>query len=74
MTNYTKFPQHRCHIGFTIMFNDNKYSWCDDTPNQRKYLRESHYCDGAMKVYVGKINKWFRIDEFKKYLIESNDI
>lgn len=72
MTNHSYFPAWRCHTGFIIEFNEYQYSWSPDTPKQRKYVRESNYCDEAKRIYHGELEKWFTVEEFKNFCIEEN--
>jgi ssDNA-binding Zn-finger/Zn-ribbon topoisomerase 1 len=72
MTNYTTFPVWRCQTGFTIKFSEDRYSWSDDTKNQRMYLLTSNYVNGAESVYVGMLNKWMKPEEFREFCKEDN--
>ena len=59
MTNYTNYPGHRFERGTCIICFDTGYSWCKLYENQKKYLTESSYLDGAtridIKLYNGKV-------------------
>lgn len=58
MTNYINYPGHRFERGTCIICFDTSYSWCKLYENQKKYLAESSYLDGAsridIKLYSGK--------------------
>jgi hypothetical protein len=68
MTNSSTYPSWRDYYGIIIEFDDTHYSWSINSPAQRKYLLNSDYCDGAKRVYVCNIKKWFGLSEFKEYL------
>ena len=72
MTNYTKFPIWRSHDGFTIKYNEHKYSWSDDRVSQREYLATSTYLDKAEKVFVGRLDIWMDVQEFRSLCNDSN--
>lgn len=55
MTNYSCYPKWRDYYGIIIEFNENQYSWSENSPAQRKYLLESSYCDSAKRIYVCNI-------------------
>ena len=55
MTNYRTFPTWRKY-GIVIKFNDDKFSWCENTPANRKYLKTSEYCSKATEFYVWENN------------------
>jgi|688.fasta_scaffold532060_2 ssDNA-binding Zn-finger/Zn-ribbon topoisomerase 1 len=67
MTNYQKFPIWRKY-GIVIKFNDGKFSWCENTPANRKYLKTSDYCSKAIEFYVWEIDKTYQskkeLDEY----------
>lgn len=68
MTNYDKYPSWRDYYGIIIEFNENRYSWSENIPAQRKYLLESSYCASTKRIYVCNIKTWFTLNEFKFYL------
>jgi hypothetical protein len=55
MTNYSKFPSWRKN-GIVIKFDDHKFSWCDNTLANRKYLKTSAYCINAIEFFVWENN------------------
>jgi ssDNA-binding Zn-finger/Zn-ribbon topoisomerase 1 len=67
MTNYSKFPNWRKY-GIVIKFNVGKFSWCENNPANRKYLKTSSYCLNANEFYVWENNKTFyskiELDEY----------
>jgi ssDNA-binding Zn-finger/Zn-ribbon topoisomerase 1 len=67
MTNYQKFPNWRKY-GIVIKFNDGKFSWCENTPANRKYLKTSNYCSTAIEFYVWENDQTFKskmeLDEY----------
>ena len=68
MTNYTTFPKWRKN-GIVIKFDDCRFSWCENTKSQRKYLLESNYCSDAVEFYVWENETSYKtIAEFKSYL------
>lgn len=72
MTNYDCFPKHRKY-GIVIKFNENQYSWSENSAAQRKYLLESNYLEGAIEIYVWENNKTYKdINDFKNYLKVRN--
>lgn len=73
MTNYSYFPKHR-RYGIVIKFADDRYSWSENNPAQRRYLAESNYCDRAIEFYVWK-NKttYHNFNDFKNYLLNEDD-
>lgn len=59
MTNYSTYPKHRLENNSCIIcFDDGSFSWCSLYNNQRLYLLNSGYLDGAeridVKFYSGK--------------------
>jgi hypothetical protein len=72
MTNYDKFPYWRAKQGITIKFNENTFSWTIDNINQRNYLTNSTYLDGSIAIYIGRLNLWLSVDNFKRYCIDEN--
>jgi hypothetical protein len=72
MTNYNQFPYWRAKQGITIKFNENNFSWTIENINQRNYLANSTYLDGALAVYIGRLNLWLSVDDFKRYCVDEN--
>lgn len=76
MTNYVSYPYHRFYNNTCIIcFEKGNYSWCYLSDNQKKYLINSNYLDGATRVDI-KINNGQRyeltVDQFKSWI--SNGI
>ena len=71
MTNYIKYPGHRFERGTCIICFDAGYSWCMLHENQKKYLAESNYLDGAsridIKLYSGKVFS-LSVEQFKDWV------
>ena len=73
MTNYDYFPKHRLY-GIVIKFAEDRYSWCENTASQRKYLAESTYCNKAVEFFVWKNNTTYKnFEDFKAYLLNEDD-
>lgn len=73
MTNYTRFPHWRKY-GIVMKFNEEQYSWCDNTKANRKYLIESEYCSNGVEFYVWENNTTYtQLETFKKFLNERQD-
>jgi ssDNA-binding Zn-finger/Zn-ribbon topoisomerase 1 len=58
MTNCTRFPTWR-KCGIVIKLNDNNFSWCENTPANRKYLKTSEYCSKAIEFYVWENDTYY---------------
>jgi hypothetical protein len=68
MTNYSNFPKWRKY-GIVITFSEHKFSWCENTQTNRKYLIESEYCSNGIDFYIWENGKTYTaLDEFKEYL------
>ena len=75
MTNYSNFPHWRKY-GIVIKFSEHRYSWCENSKANRKYLIESEYCSNGIEFYVWENdNTYTTLEDFKLYLKEkqSND-
>lgn len=73
MTNYSCFPKWRKY-GIVMKFTDSQYSWCENTPANRKYLIESDYCNGGIEFYVWENDTIYKdLDSFKDYLKNKVD-
>lgn len=68
MNNMRSFPIWRGH-GIAIKFGEHRYSWCENTDANRKYLIESNYCNNAIEIYVFENDiTYYNVNEFKEYL------
>ena len=53
MTNYYNYPSHRFFNNTCIIcFEEHKYSWTTLTQNQKNYLLNSNYLDGANRIDI----------------------
>ncbi len=75
MTNYSNYPAHRFYANTCIIcFDENRFSWCNLTENQKKYLVESDYLDNAKQIDIKtktgeKIS--LSVDEFKEWAVSG---
>lgn len=73
MTNYSRFPAWRKY-GIVMKFNDHKYSWCENSKPNRKYLIESEYCSNGIEFYIWENDTTYKtLNDFKEYLKEKQD-
>lgn len=57
-----------------MKFGEYQYSWCENSPSQRKYLLESDYCDNTIEIYVWENNTLYTsVVEYKSYLKNKKD-
>ena len=76
MTNYTRYPGHRFERGTCIICFEAGYSWCMLHENQKKYLADSEYLEGAtridIKLYNGKVFS-VSADQFKEWVSSGKE-